>query len=154
MPGKHADPATRFWRHVDTSGECWMWTGGRSRKGYGELSIGRRNLQTHRFAWELMHGAIPPGKQVLHDCDTPACVNPAHLRLGTNADNMADRNAKGRTACGERSGTAKLSTDAVAAIRARLAAGETGRALAREYGVTDATIVAIRHNRTWKHVNP
>ena len=86
----------RFWSKVDRSGECWLWTAAKV-QGYGSFD-GRR---AHRVAWELAYGPIPKGVGyhgtcVLHRCDTPACVNPAHLRLGTQADNMADRDAKGR----------------------------------------------------------
>ena len=86
--------AARFWGRVDRSGECWLWTAGKS-GGYGV--VGHNSQKAHRVAWELTIGPIPQGMQVLHRCDNPPCVNPEHLFLGTNHDNMLDRQAKGRT---------------------------------------------------------
>jgi len=88
----------RFWSNVDKSGVCWLWTAS-TRYGYGRLKVGARRIQAHRVSWELHHGPIPEGLCVLHNCpggDNPTCVNPAHLWLGTRADNAADRDAKGR----------------------------------------------------------
>lgn len=89
----------RFWAKVDKSGgpdACWLWTAGRSDWGYGHFRVGSKNLQAHRFAWELTRGPIPAGLLVLHRCDNPPCCNSAHHFLGTHADNMADAKAKGR----------------------------------------------------------
>lgn len=85
-----------FLAFVNTNREsdCWMWTGARMR---GEGSYGRfRNRLAHRVAWELFKGPIPFGLYVLHRCDNPPCVNPEHLFLGTQQDNMDDAHQKGR----------------------------------------------------------
>ena len=89
----------RFWARVEKTATCWNWTGARLPKGYG--MIGARSWRdgwqcAHRVSWELHFGAIPDGLHCLHRCDNPPCVNPAHLWLGTNADNAADRDSKGR----------------------------------------------------------
>jgi hypothetical protein len=88
----------RFWAKIDrrAADECWPWTGARSRQGYGKLRVGTLTPDAHRLSYEFFYGPIPVGLHVLHTCDNPPCVNPAHLWLGTVADNMQDRNKKGR----------------------------------------------------------
>jgi hypothetical protein len=97
---------TRFWSKVDQRGpdECWEWTASRNQFGYGQIMLGAygtggkaRPFFAHRIAWELIHGPIETGLFVLHRCDNPPCVNPAHLFLGDQSDNMKDAHAKGRT---------------------------------------------------------
>lgn len=99
--GRFARPfAERFWEKVDrrSPDECWPWLGrARTSFGYGAFAIGRdRANRAHRIAWELTNGPVPVGLSALHRCDNPPCCNPAHLFLGTQADNIADMVAKGR----------------------------------------------------------
>lgn len=93
-----ADPAIVFWPRFDKAGPggCWLWTGTRITDGYGSISFRQKIWSTHRLAWTLVNGLIPVGLHVLHHCDVRACANPAHLFLGTNADNVRDRVDKGR----------------------------------------------------------
>lgn len=109
--------AARFWRKVTKDGPipkhmlhlgpCWLWTGGTFDAGYGSFwdAEAGNDRGAHRVSWELARGPIPEGLWVLHRCDTPPCVNPAHLFLGTSADNMRDAATKGRTARGDRNGS-------------------------------------------------
>lgn len=134
---------------------CLLWTGAVDTSGYGIIGVNRRLQKTHRLAYEISVGPIPDGLQVLHKCDTRTCVNPAHLFVGTIADNMADRNRKGRQAKnqGMRSGLAKLNDQQVLEIRRRYAQGGISmRQLAREYGVTKYPIQRIINRVGWTHL--
>lgn len=142
----------RFWQKVRIAGpnECWIWTAAifDDRGGYGAFRIDDATLRAHRVAWSFKHGPIPNGMDVLHRCDNPPCVNDAHLFLGTNADNMADRDRKGRVCHGENHSCAKLTPVQVDAILASPAL-PVG-VLAVLYGVAHSTISRIRHGRAWR----
>lgn len=131
---------------------CHLWTGFVNRDGYGRLRRGERMVYAHRFAFEEFVGPIPEGAYVLHRCDTPACVNPEHLFVGTQADNVRDRDRKGRGRwpTGEGSPTARLTAVQVAEIRDRVANGATQTAVAAEYGVSQAHVSTIVHGKSWR----
>lgn len=148
--------AERFWEKVDTSGECWEWTANRYSAGYGQFSAssGHPSL-AHRIAWELTNGSIPDGMHVCHNCpggDNPACVNPAHLFLGTAADNSADMVRKARSARGEGHPSVRLTETDVRRIRALSANGVPFVAIAVQFGVGHTTILNVAHRRTWRHI--
>lgn len=148
----------RFWPKVDKSGvdECWVWTARCHRQGYGLLSEwdGKRRtrLLAHRLAWEFTFGPIPVGLCVLHSCDNPPCVNPAHLFVGTHQDNIADMVRKGRQCRGACSPNARLTEDDVRAIRERFAAGENYRALGAEFGIHPEYVYKLAARRNWAAV--
>ncbi len=143
----------QFWDHVDKSAgpdACWPWTGNIRPDGYGKLRVGKRHVGAHRVALAGGIGQPEPSGMVLHSCDNRRCCNPAHLRAGTHAENMADMLLRGRTAPrdGERNPRAKLTAAEVVAIRAT-GHSATDRALAEQYGVTKWTIRDIRNGRRW-----
>ena len=137
---------------------CREWMGKRFRNGYGQVCLSlepkkRTYFLAHRLAWSIAFG--DPGKlQVLHHCDNPPCVNIDHLFLGTAKDNANDMLSKGRgnPAKGERSGKAKLTADAVRAIRSAALSGATHRSIADQYGVSTKQVTVIINNQQWTHV--
>lgn len=149
MVVKREAPAVRLLSKIkinDRSG-CWDWLGCKFSTGYGQIKLGGKKRTTHRFSYELHRGAIPSGQCVCHRCDNPGCVNPDHLFLGTDADNVADKVAKGRQAQGITHGLAKLTESDVLAIRA--AVGVTQQNLAERHGVTQSAISLIRLGKNW-----
>lgn len=148
----------RFWAKIDRRGpdDCWEWTAGnRGKGGYGRFSMGRANkpIRAHRFSWELFYGPIPTGMDVLHRCDNPLCVNPRHLFLGTNLDNVRDMHAKNRHSHGEGHGQAKLTDAKVRKIRElRKLPGNSYERLAKRFRVSVICIWKVCVGETWKHV--
>ena len=167
-----------------TEGACWLWQGLLTRSGYGRLWNGTRTLRAHRYAWEIDNGTpVPDGMVVCHRCDTPACVNPAHLFLGTNTDNVHDRDAKGRTTRGdahwqrkhperrktgdvhytrrrpdlvkrgESSGRALTTEAEVRRIRELRAQGLSYRAIAEQCAVKHGAVRLIALGKSWRHVS-
>lgn len=156
----HLSVEERFWSKVDQTGgdsACWEWRAGGDQDGYGIFYPSRdKGIRSHRFSWMLRHGDIPAGLKVLHACDNPSCVNPSHLSLGTDLDNVRDMDRKGRRrnnpARGEANGKARLTIHQVMQIRARAVTGDSMTAIAREYGVTKSAIRSVVRCRTWRHV--
>jgi hypothetical protein len=143
------DCLDRFWAKVDRAGDCWIWTAGRTADGYGMFKFGGKVQKAHRVSWIFAHGEIPDGSLVLHRCDVPGCVQPAHLFLGTDKTNAVDRDTKGRGARGERHARAKLTAAIVDQIRQRVAAGEMQKTIAAELHVATSTIARIVTGERW-----
>lgn len=157
-------PITLAWvmtRTKATGEGCWQWQGRVSPSGYVPVSHNNRRDYLHRVVAEMAYGPIPEGKVVMHRCDNPACVNPKHLRIGTQADNVRDMFEKGRDgrsvgpdryARGSRVGTALLDESTVVAIKRELKADRLHREIADEFGVSRSTVSLIAQGKSWKHV--
>lgn len=124
---------------------CWLWTACVLSTGYGRIN--RRGA--HRVSWELHRGSIPKGMEVCHSCDTPMCVNPEHLFLGTHADNLRDAVVKGRCSRGSGHPNVKLTDAQVLHIHDTKGSATT---TARQFGIGTSTVYAIRLRKTWRHL--
>ena len=160
----------RFWSKVNKTADCWLWTDKPAKTGYGQLQARKFSnapLSSHRLSWVIHFGVIPDGLHVLHDCDVRLCVKPGHLFLGTQRDNNADRQRKGRTASGNRNGSrtqparnsfvrnrgsglhgeshpqARLTDAEVTAIRNLYAHGAIKRHLAKQFNVSATHVARI-----------
>ena len=142
------------WIPVPESG-CWLWVGAQANpKGYGVMTVNQKNILAHHVAYQLHVGPIDPGKQILHSCDVPSCVNPNHLRLGTAKENSQDMVRKRRSCKGIRNSQSKLTESEVKEIRRLLNATPNihQKNLAKQFGVTPMVITNIKHRRSWTHV--
>lgn len=163
IPKLHLTQLNRFWRQVDRSGgadACWLWTGFTRENGYGIIGIKYKEYKVHRVSYFIEHGRIDNDRLVLHRCDVRACVNPAHLFLGTPKDNSQDAVRKGRNAklFGERNGKAKLTRQMVRAIKRLLRDKANGRCALRQYeivrqfGVSEATVSYLKNGGRWDFI--
>lgn len=138
----------KFNAKVDRSrpDECWRWIGATfDERGYGVFTLKRKAVRAHRFAYYVAHGdPMPPGMVVMHTCDNPSCVRPDHLVLGTQLDNVQDRQAKGRQATWRTHPRAKLTAEQVSAIRM----DERGqRTIAADYMVSRTLVQVIKQGK-------
>ncbi len=144
---------------------CWLWARAHDHDGYGTATYRGRTVKVHRLAYETFVGAIPAGANVMHSCDQPSCINPAHLKLGTRRDNMRDCAAKGRhflqrnpsatplpQHIGSDNALSKLTDAEVVAIRQLLSVGQSVSRVAGSFGVSDNCIRNIKRGKSWKHL--
>lgn len=152
----------RFWKYVEfePNSGCWLWSGGVAHLGYGTIGLGSRamkKISAHRASWQIHYGPIPAGMSVLHRCDIPCCVNPAHLFLGTQADNMADKSRKGRAVgnglLGEERWQSKVTEAEVRLMRElHRDHSATGTELAKMFGLSKSAACRIVSKTTWQHI--
>lgn len=132
---------------------CLNYRGPVDKKGYTRISVAGKVYLTHRYIWELVNGPIPAGHVIMHTCDNPTCVNIAHLKCGTQAENLADAKKKGRVACGSKLPQAILTEEQVKSIWNDLKAQQlTQREIAKKYGIHFAIVSDIKLGKTWKSV--
>lgn len=138
----------------DSVSECWVWTGGRASKGYGEIKIPhtRKQIPAHRLSYFIHKGPIPRGKCVLHRCDNPSCVNPDHLFVGTKKDNALDMVSKMRHCYGERQGAHKLSEKDVIAMHEMMKLGVKQKSIAEKFEIGEMQVSRIKRGLRWKHI--
>lgn len=141
----------RFWSRVEVrkGHQCWPWRYGQDHGGYGEVRIGTTAEASHRIAYRIATGDIPAGMVIRHNCDNRLCCNPAHLLIGTHADNVADRVERDRSARGERSGRAKLTDEQVIHMRE---SPLSNLYFSKRYKLDIKTISDARSGKTWTHI--
>lgn len=154
----------RFWKNVDVrnNNECWNWNALRNPEGYGRFGLQYKNWRAHRLSWMLANNKeIPEGMCILHKCDNPSCVNPAHLWLGTDNDNVQDAYNKGRkNDRGENSARSKLTREQVVIIKkakaeAKFKYGDKVKFCkywGMKFNVSWHTIEHILYDQRWSHI--
>jgi hypothetical protein len=143
----------RFFHNVNKTPDCWLWIASKT-KGYGVFPNKLiRSRLAHRYSFRIAFGFLDENLLVLHKCDTPACVNPAHLFLGTHQDNATDKISKGRgktgVCLGEANNKAKLNANQIIKIRQD---ARSGQVIAEEYGVSRATVHRVKTKKNWRRV--
>ncbi len=155
MPKTYDLTAFEFWLRVEQRNpdQCWLWSGSKTKDGYGQFGGRRRRVYAHRFSWELHNGPIPKGMNILHECDQTNCVNPNHLFLGTQADNVRDMIKKSRQAVGEQLPQSILSESDVKEIRRLHATNRFSLSrLGKMFNTVHTNIWHIVNRRSWSHV--
>lgn len=162
----------RFWKYVIKGDGCWKWSGQLDTRGYGTIKLRKRRTFAHRVSW-MIHRGNPEYLYVLHHCDNPSCVNPIHLFLGTQTDNVADMMAKGRrwktrdlpigdqhwsrkhpdkVRRGELNNRAKLTSEVVRNMRRSFNSGVSRRMLSEQFHISLSQTYNITSGRQWRHV--
>lgn len=144
----------RFELQMQRSGGCWEWVGPKNGRGYGQFYFEGRLTRAHRTSYRMHIGPIPDGMVVCHRCDNPSCVNPAHLFIGSQKDNVVDCVKKGRRADkrGENNGHATITTEQALTIKQLWASGLSCLQIAKVMGVSRNLANSICHGRSWKHI--
>ena len=145
-----------FWKKVNKNApnNCWEWTASLDSKFYGQFRLNGKNILAHRLSWIILVGLIPDNLCVLHKCDNTKCINPDHLWLGTQQDNIKDMFKKGRakSRIGESNPACKLTTKQVLCIKALLKNGDKLSNVAKLYNINRCTVADIKYGRSWTSV--
>lgn len=145
----------RFFKYVKKTKSCWNWIGSLNHAGYGQFFYNGRPIVSSRYSWIMHHKEIPKGLFVLHKCDNPKCVNPKHLFLGTQIDNIKDciKKKRSRYHKGEEKTLAKITENDVKEIRNIYNNPHSASQLGKLYGISKSNILNIVHRKAWKHVS-
>jgi hypothetical protein len=136
-----------------TESGCWIWDKHINKDGYGVYGANNKQYLAHRVSYTFHVGDIPNNFHVLHKCDVPSCVNPSHLFVGNDKDNMVDKKNKGRTNIGSKHPSAKTNEKEVKQIKLLLNKGYSNSYIMNKYGLSKQIISNIKNKRTWGHVN-
>lgn len=136
---------------ISTSAECITWPASRGTRGYGQFVYQNKTRKAHRVSYEIHVGPIPQGMVVRHKCDNPPCVNPAHLEIGTQSDNVSDAVERGRWRLGESSRQSKVTESQVLEIR-ELARAIPLTELSSRFGLSESNLSRIVNRKTWRHI--
>lgn len=151
----------RFWtkaKVLEGLDACWEWQAGLLGNGYGQFKLNGAPTYAHRIAWELTNGPVPERRNVLHRCDNKLCINPAHLFIGTQKENVADAIEKGRrepiieSRRGEKSNWAKVTEKEVLEIREMGRRGYSQRVIGEKFGISRPAVNLIINRKNWKHI--
>lgn len=132
--------------------DCWIWNGKFNQDGYGRINIDGKEVRAHRASYEIFHGSFDKAKSILHSCHNIACINPDHLRVGTNIDNMKDMVDAGRSCRGSNHSRAKLKESDIPKIKELGKVGFTQSRIATLFNVSQVNVGLILRNKNWKHV--
>lgn len=144
----HQRDLERFMKYVEIGESCWLWTGARIPRGYGRFYFDGKPRYAHRVSVILHGGSVADDALVMHSCDNPRCVNPNHLSVGTQTENMRDAAAKGRTVnvtdwSGQKNPKAKLTDGQRIELLSMAKSGASNRSLANSYGITITRVQQI-----------
>lgn len=148
-----SDLGDRFWSKVEKTDDCWLWQARKNEKGYGQFWLESKTRLAHRVSYQAYYGVTLRRDEVLlHRCDTPACVRPDHLKVGTVEENNEDKLRKGRQCRGSKVASSVFSEDEVMDIRELKALGFGVVEISRAYGVHHSTVGRILQKKNWTHV--
>lgn len=155
--GKFCSIFCRYWFYARANDpdKCWIWSGPMDKRGYGLIYHNNTILFAHRASWILTYGKINNGLFILHNCDNPSCTNPTHLHLGTQQDNVDDRESRGRRIAlkGENHGMAKITESNVRLIRMAIRSGIKPVKLEKMFSLSSGYASKIANRHMWKHVD-
>ncbi len=149
LQGMSVSERLDYYTEPEPNTGCWLWVGALSTGGYGKIYLDNKYIAAHRASWVVHHGPIPNGLLVCHKCDVKLCINPEHLFLGTQKENIEDATRKGRMSHGEDRPTSKLKESQVVNIFSDI---RTASKIAAQYNITETAVYNIKAGRRWGYL--